>query len=136
MNHFDINKQPQINTGFKIPDNYFENFSDNLMLRINEKDSKVISIKRYQHWWSTAAAIVVVSLGIFSVYRISENRNEIDQNILENYISNDANISNEELIDLLDETDIQEMNVNSSILESDIEDFLTQNSNLEQYLIN
>ncbi len=136
MNHFDINKQPKINTGFNIPDNYFENFSDNLILRINEKDTKVIAIRRHNRWWSTAAAIVVVSLGIFSVYRISEERNEIDQNILENYIANDANISNEQLIDLLDETDIQEISVNSSISESDIEDFLTQNSNLEQHLIN
>ena len=135
MNHFDINKQPKIKTGFKIPDNYFENFSDSLMLCISEKEAKVISIYSPKHWWPTAAAIVVVSLGIFSVYRISENRNEIDQNILENYIAN-ANFSNEELINLLDETDIQEMNVNSSISESDIEDFLTQNSNLEQYLIN
>lgn len=136
MNHFDINKQPKINTGFNIPDNYFENFSDNLILRINEKDTKVIAIRRHNRWWSTAAAIVVVSLGIFSVYRISEERNEIDQNILENYIANDANISNEQLIDLLDETDIQEISVNSSISESDIEDFLAQNSNLEQHLIN
>ena len=136
MNHFDINKQPKINTGFKVPDNYFENFSDSLMLRNNENDTKVIAIKRHNHWWSTAAAIVVVSLGIFSVYRISENRNEVDQHILENYIANDANISNEELIELLDETDIQEISINSSISESDIEDFLAQNSNLEQYLIN
>ena len=136
MNHFDINKQPKINTGFKVSDNYFENFSDSLMLRINEKDTKVIAIRKHNHWWSTAAAVLIVSLGIFSVYRISEERNEIDQNILENYIANDANISNEQLIDLLDETDIQEISVNSSISESDIEDFLTQNSNLEQYLIN
>ena len=136
MNQFDINKQPKIDTGFKVPDNYFENFSDSLMFRINQKDTKVIAIKRNQHWWSTAAAVLIVSLGIFSVYRISENRNEIDQNIIENYITNDAHFSNEEFIDLLDETDIQEMNVTSSISEADIEDFLSQNSNLEQFLNN
>lgn len=136
MNHFDIEQQPKINTGFNVPENYFENFSESVMSRIHEKDTKVISIKRHYKWWSAAAAILIVSLGLFSAYRISENRKAADQNMLENYIADYANVSNEELIDLLDETDIQEMNINSSISDVDIEDFLTQNSNLEQYLIN
>lgn len=136
MNHFDIDKHPKINTGFNVPENYFENFSESVMSRIHEKDTKVISIKRHYKWWSAAAAILIVSLGLYSAYRISENRKAADQNMLENYIADYANVSNEELIDLLDETDIQEMNINSSISDADIEDFLTQNSNLEQYLIN
>lgn len=136
MNHFNIDKQPKIKTGFNVPDHYFENFSESVMLRINENNTKVISIKRYNQWWSVAAAILIVSLGIFSVYKIYNKPYDIDQSILENYITTDANISNEELIDLLNETNIQNMDISSNISESDIEDFLTQNSNLEQYLIN
>jgi len=136
MNHFNLDKQPKISSGHKVPDNYFEDFSENIMKRIQEKDSKVIAINKPKKWVFAIAAILIVSLGLFSIYRISENRKLVDQNILENYIADYSTVSNDDLISLLDETDIREINVNSDISDADIEELMIQNSNLEQYLIN
>lgn len=136
MNDFNIEKQPKMNTGFILPENYFENFSETVIQKIQQSEPKVIVLKKDNKWRFAVAAIIIVSLGLFSVYRISTNQKEADSLALENYIANYVSVSDEEFINLLDETDIQEINISTSISDTDIEDILTQNSNVEQYLIN
>ena len=44
MKDFKLDNHPKINSGFKTPDHYFDDFSEKILHRLEEKESKVISI--------------------------------------------------------------------------------------------
>jgi uncharacterized radical SAM superfamily protein len=54
---------------------------------------------------------------------------------LENYIAYQSNISEEEIVNLLEQDDLDKMKLDFNIDDAAIEDALKSNSNLEQYLI-
>lgn len=137
MNKFELDKQPKINSGFETPDGYFEDFSAKMLQRIDEKEIKVVPIYRKKNsWMYAAAAVLVVSLSI-PLYNILRAPNsEIDNVTLENYLSNHSGISDADLAELLDEKDIQQINIDSNIEGNAIEDLLSTNANLEEYIIN
>ena len=43
MNDFNIETNPKIATGFKTPDNYFDDFSSRLLAKLPVEQPKVIS---------------------------------------------------------------------------------------------
>lgn len=136
MEEFKLNRKPKIESGFKIPELYFENFSEKNIQNLKTSEPKVISIyKGRKIWIYAAAAILVVSLSvpIFNSYNSSSTL--IDKTTLESYL-NSNRISNDDLVDLLDEHDIQNIKINSTIEDREIEEMLSTNSNLEDYIIN
>jgi uncharacterized radical SAM superfamily protein len=137
MNDFELNKEPKIESGFKIPDHYFDTFSDKVIQQLPENTQKVIPIFSKTRIWTIAiAAVFVISLSIpiFNAFKTSET--ELDKETLENYLSNHAEISNDDIVELLDEEDIQKMKLDYSIEDKTIEDILSTNSDLEEYIIN
>ena len=65
MKDFKINNEYKINSGFKIPENYFESFSEKVQLQINKEEPKVVSIfYKTRTWISTIAAVLVIALSI------------------------------------------------------------------------
>jgi uncharacterized radical SAM superfamily protein len=137
MNDFELNKEPKIESGFKIPDHYFDTFSDKVIQQLPENTQKVIPIFSKTRIWTIAiAAVFVISLSIpiFNAFKTSET--ELDKETLENYLSSHAEISNDDIVELLDEEDIQKMKLDYSIEDKTIEDILSTNSDLEEYIIN
>ena len=61
---------------------------------------------------------------------------EIDETTLENYISYHSTVSDTDLVNLLDEKDIQKINIDLNIEDKAIENELSTDNNLEQYLLN
>jgi hypothetical protein len=55
---------------------------------------------------------------------------------LEDYITYNSGISQNELVDLLEKEDIEKMNVNYNIQDKELEELLSQNNNIEQYITN
>ena len=136
MNDFKLDKEQKILPGFKVPEGYFETIPDAVTIRLQQKDSQVISLfGRNKKWILSAAAIFVMSLGILVATQYS-SRNEPDALALENYITIQTEISDYELAGLLDNDDIQNIEITSQTDDSAIEEILSQNNNLEQYLIN
>ena len=137
MNDFELNKEPKIESGFKIPDHYFDTFSDKVIQQLPENTKKVIPIFSKTRIWTIAiAAVFVISLSIpiFNTFKTSAT--ELDKETLENYLSNHAEISNDDIVELLDEEDIQKMKLDYTIEDKTIEDILSTNSDLEEYIIN
>lgn len=137
MNDFELNKEPKIESGFKIPDHYFDTFSDKVIQQLPENTQKVIPIFSKTRIWTIAiAAVFVISLSIpiFNAFKTSET--ELDKETLENYLISHAEISNDDIVELLDEEDIQKMKLDYSIEDKTIEDILSTNSDLEEYIIN
>ena len=137
MKTFKLDNEPKINTGFTVPDNYFEDFSEKMMQHLPENEPKIISIyARKKTWIYAAAAILVLALSLPIYNNYFSNTSEIDNATLENYITYQSTVSTTDIVNLLDEQDIQKMTVDLDIEDITIENELSQNKNLEQYLLN
>ena len=137
MKTFKLDNEPKIKTGFIVPENYFEDFSVKMMQQLPVQEPKVISIfARKKTWLHGAAAILVLALSLPIYNNYFSRSSEIDAATLENYISYQSTVSETDLVNLLDEQDIQKMSVDMDIEDIAIENELSQNKNLEEYLLN
>jgi len=137
MKPFKLENEPKIKSGFTTPENYFENFSAKILQQLPENEPKVISIfSRTKTWIYAAAAVIVLALTIPVYNNYQTNSTEIDSETLESYIAYNSTVSDADLVNLLDEKDIQKMNVDLDIADKNIEEELSANKNLEQYLSN
>lgn len=138
MKDFKLENHPKIESGFKAPDNYFDSLSDTITARINEGDTderKVISLFRKAMLWLPAAAAVLIVVLMLPVYNsLTQTANEPDTKSIENYINYGSDISQYELVNLLDNQDIEDIDKNIQLDDATIEDVLTTNSNFENYI--
>ncbi len=137
MKTFKLDNEPKIETGFTVPDHYFEDFSAKMMQQLPKNEPKVISIfARKKTWIYAAAAIMVLALSLPIYNNYFSHSSEIDETTLENYITYHSTVSDADLVNLLDEQDIQKISIDLDIEDITIENELSQNKNLEQYLLN
>ena len=136
MKNFKLGNEPKITSGFTTPDGYFDTFSEKVLAQLPKQETKVISIfSSKKVWYFAAAAILILMLSIPLFTKYSTQQEEIDSATLENYIAYQSNISEEEILNLLEQDDLDKMKLDFNIDDATIEDALKSNSNLEQYLI-
>ena len=134
MNDFKINSEHKIESGFKIPENYFENFSEKVLLKINKPEPKVVSIfYKRKTWISSLAAVLVISLSVTLYTKIAVKSSE-EKLTLENYITNQSEISQFDFVALLDTKDIEKIKIDLKLDDEKIEEVLTNSSDIENYL--
>ncbi|MCW2120187.1 hypothetical protein [Flavobacterium sp. 7A] len=108
MKEFKLDTTPKISTGFITPDNYFENFSERVMLQLPEKEAKVLSI--FQNKKSVilmVAAIFIIALLMPKLFSSLTKTTELDDSSIESYLTYQSNVSQYDIINLLDEEDIE-----------------------------
>lgn len=136
MKDFKLDNESKIKTGFKIPENYFEQFSENVMTKLPNQELKVISLwDRNKKWIYGAAAIIVLSLAIPLANQLQNNSQEETLEI-ENYLAYHTSLTNDDIIELLDEEDIAKIEINNTIDKQTIEEELTENLDIENYITN
>jgi hypothetical protein len=136
MKNFNLGNEPKITSGFTTPDGYFDTFSEKVLAQLPKQETKEISIfSSKKVWYFAVAAILILMLSIPLFTKYSTQYEEIDTATLENYIAYQSNISEEEIINLLEQDDLDKMKLDFNIDDAAIEDSLKSNSNLEQYLI-
>ena len=81
------------------------------------------------------AAVVVVSLSVLLVQQFN-TQPSLDSEFLENYISQNTSVSQDDIIELLEQEDIEKLKVDYNIEEDLIEETLINSSDLEHYLTN
>ena len=137
MKHFKLNKQPKINSGFTIPEGYFDSLPEKIIAQLSDNKPKVISIfSKKKNWYFTVAAALVIALTIPLMTRFESQPAAVEKAALENYLANRDPLSNDDYANLLDDADIQKINIKLNIDDKTIEDVLSSNPNLEEYLIN
>ena len=137
MKTFKIDNEPKIQTGFTVPENYFDDFSAKMMQQLPAKEPKIISFyARKKTWMYAAAAVLFLALSLPIYNNYFSHSSEIDDATLENFITYHSTVSDTDLVNLLDEQDIQKMSIDLNIEDITIENELSQNKNLEQYLLN
>lgn len=137
MKTFKLDNEPKLKTGFTVPENYFEDFSARMMQQLPHNEPKVVSIyARKKTWFYAAAAILILSMSIPLYTNYFSHSSEIEDATLENYIAYQTTVSDADLVSLLDDQDIQKISVDLGIEDLTIENELSHNNNLEQYLLN
>ena len=136
MKEFKLDNEPKITSGFTTPDGYFDTFSEKLLAQLPKQEPNVISIfNSRKTWFFAVAAILILMLSIPLYNKYAINTEEIDSATLENYIACQSTISEDEIVNLLEQEDLDKMKLEFNVDDKDIEDALNSNSNLEQYII-
>lgn len=138
MKDFNLEKQTKIETGFNVPEGYFDSFSEKVMSQIatenSNENSKVVSLFDRNKKWilSTAASFIV----FFSVgyYFFNSNKKENEEQEIENYIVHDTTISDYEIVDLMNQNDIQKLTIEYQLENQSTENIDLETLNLEENL--
>jgi hypothetical protein len=136
MKAFKLENEPKITTGFKTPENYFDDFSTKVLAKISEeKEVKVIPIyKRKKVLSLLAAAVVVIALMIPIISNYNSTSKDLDEDTLETYLAYQSNLNQYDLIQNLDTKDIQDLGKNDAIPDETLEDILANNPNIEHLI--
>ena len=140
MKPFTIENNPKIDSGFTVPENYFENFTEKINQKLDLNSSPVIALHQTKNkskfvWFKIAASIALLISGIFIFTMQKHNKDSYTAEV-ESYLTNRNVYSEDELVDLLDVDAISRIKINSKLTSKDLEESLTETADLEQILIN
>ena len=137
MKDFKLDTNEKITSGFKIPDNYFDDFSEKVMQRLPKEEPKLISFyARNKRWIYSAAAVLVLALSVPIVYQMQNKEAEMTSSEVENYLVNNTTLSDDDIVNLLEQEDIDKLKAETPIAQDALEDILSNNSEIEQYITN
>lgn len=140
MKAFKLDNEPKIDSGFKIPDNYFENFSANLIQKLPiepiSEETKVISIfRKRKNILMAVAAVLILALMVPIAYQANTKNKEVDAVTLENYLAQENNLNQYELIGEIELENNTLISAPKELAPETIEDILASNPNLENLVI-
>ena len=138
MKPFELINKNKIKSGFKVPENYFEQLEAKMMEQIQVKnETKIVSIfYRKQLWISAIAAVFLLAIAI-PVYFNVANKNNLDATTIEMYLSQQQGINITELSKHLTDEDIVALEQNLSLSEKNpdaTEEYLLETENLDYYI--
>jgi len=140
MKPFKLDNGTKTDSGFKIPDNYFENFQANVMEKISKepvaRETKIISLFRKRKTALMAvAAVLTLALIVPAIYKASTKNKDLDATTIENYLAEETHLNQDELIgEIESRSDIMILNP-KEIETQTIEDMLVSNPNIENLVI-
>lgn len=140
MKTFKLENEPKIDSGFITPDNYFENFSAHLLQNLSKEpiieENKVISIFRKRKKILIAiAAVLVLALMIPIVYQKNTINKEVDSATLENYLAQETNLDQDELIVEIEPEKSNIITPAKELQTETLEEILVANPNIENLVI-
>ena len=137
MKDFKLDNEPKITSGFNPSEVYFTDFSAKVMQQLPKAEPKVISFwTRNRSWMYASAAILVVALSIPMMNLLDNNTEEVHTMEIENYLTYHSNLTDDEIVELLDEEDLKNIPIESSIETETIEEVLYDEADIENQLLN
>lgn len=135
MKKFKLENDPKMTTGFIVPDHYFDDFSEKLLLQLPEQKNNVIPIfQKRKNLFVAVAAVLLISLALSVYNQLSVQSEELDSITLENHLTYQTDFNQYELISELDEKDLDKMESTIQLNDETIEAILTTNSDLERLI--
>lgn len=135
MKDFKLDDHKKISPGFEIPDGYFDHLSEKINSRLKDAEPKTIPLYNRKKWFYAAASVLVFGLGITAYNALMVRSNTADATAIENYLAGQT-ATEDILVELLEKDDIEQLNNDYALDDKAVEDILSHNTNLEQYLIN
>ncbi len=139
MKPFNLDNEPKIASGFKIPYNYFENYQENMIEKLSNEsivnEQKVVSIFRKRKTALMAiAAVLILALMIPILFESNDSSKGLDSNTIENYLAEERHFDQYYLLGEIE----PENNIIISTKEVEtqtMEDMLVSNPNFENLVI-
>jgi hypothetical protein len=117
MKAFKLEENLKIDSGFQVPEKYFDDLENNILDRLSKDDTRVISVfRRSYFWFSGVAAILVIGLSISVLFQNAAQTSYTN----EDYLFTHENLNTEDFVEFLSENDLQ-------TLEKSIKDFNLKN---------
>jgi hypothetical protein len=126
MKKFDLHNDPKIDSGFKIPDHYFDSFEERLMQKLpfEENDTKVIRLWQRQSFWiSSVAAVFVLSFGIWTYFAQSNAENAISSS---DYLAYENDLTTEDIAEHLTDEDIAFIENEMQLYDNETETYINE----------
>ncbi|NHM07060.1 hypothetical protein G4D82_07485 [Flavobacterium sp. CYK-4] len=137
MKTFKLDEHPKITSGFKIPDGYFDGLQEKIQQKIDHEPTPVIALHSNKKTWIwAAAAVLIIATGIPLANYLSQPNVEIDSTTLENYLVRHTEISNEDIVELMDDEEIAKIRVDMKLEDRELEEALSGVNTIEDCLIN
>jgi hypothetical protein len=135
MKTFKLENEPKIESGFIVPEQYFDDFSKKVLSQLPEENTKVIPLfQKRKTVFLAAAAVLVVGLLLPIYNQFTTNSDEIDITTLENHLTYQSNLNSYDLISELDDEDLTKLGTTIGLKDETIEDILVTNSDLEKLI--
>lgn len=123
MKQFDLENDEKINSGFKIPDRYFDTLESQIFNKVSKKEVPIISFSRSnKHWFTAIAAIFIISFfGL--LYFNSVQDGDISN---EDYLVYENHLNDEDFATLLSDADLIEMEKSVAVIDTkqDLENYI------------
>jgi hypothetical protein len=127
----------KITSGFKTPEGYWDDFSEKVMQQLPNNEPKIISFySSRKKWIYSTAAILVIALSLPIINHLQNKEEELSSSEIENYLTMNKSVSDDEIVNLLEQEDIDNLIISTPITKEAIEDELSNNTELEQYITN
>jgi hypothetical protein len=124
-------------SGFKVPDQYFETIDDKIMEVVSsEKEVKVIPLMSWKKaiYVSGIAASIVLMVSLFNNYSNQPTFDSLEMALIENYISEEG-LTREDMASMLNDDLTLDKFMDSQLINANLEDYILDNSPVEDYLI-
>ncbi|MFK2819989.1 hypothetical protein U0L90_07675 [Flavobacteriaceae sp. LMIT009] len=130
--------QGENSTGFDVPKGYFDSLENEIISKLPQTETKVISLfsKTNLVYISGAAAAVLIMFAVFINQTNVENINDLDVELVENYML-EEDLDTYELASLLTEEEITTINTDiftETYDDAILEDYLLENADLEDIM--
>lgn len=128
MKDFNLETEKKIETGFKVPEAYFETFEERLFERIAQTEVatpiKVVSLwQRKTFWVSGIAAAVVLALGTWLYF---ENNTKEASITSQEYLAYSNDITTEDIAQHLTDEDITALETELTSFDADSEKYINE----------
>ncbi len=126
MKRFDLDNDPKIEPGFKIPDNYFDSFEERLMQKLptERKEIKVISLwQRKSVWITSAAAMFIITFGTWMYFVQNNVENTVST---QEYLAYESDITTEDIAMNLTDEDIATIENELNLYNTESETYLNE----------
>lgn len=124
MKKFKIDEYSKKETGFAVPENYFENLESRIFNLIETREVKVISIFQQPKYWITAIAAIFI-IGLF--FSISFNNSNDESFANEEFLTTQTDLTTEDLAEHLTENDLKTLEENLTVYDQEIIDLTKEN---------
>nr|WP_294936373.1 hypothetical protein [uncultured Flavobacterium sp.] len=124
MRKIDLHNDPKIETGFKVPEDYFQSFEDRIMSQLQEKEVKVVPLwQRKPVWYSGVAAVFMLSIGTWMYYN---QQSEVIYTSSEEYLAYENDITHEDIALHLTDEDITSIEKDLGLYDSESETYVNE----------
>lgn len=127
-----LNTKSKITSGFSTPENYFVDFSDKILSKLPQEESKIISLKADKKYWlfaAAAAVLILLSIPVFNL--IQSNSAELDSATYEDHFVYHSEIDAYELINDLDGKDLDTLKSQLIVQDETLETILATSPSIE-----